>query len=88
MIFSVLQTKPPATKSTADQKVITNLGLKERAPILSASLSYLFNLSLLMTVLPDVWKKSGVVPTFSKRKHKEPFKLSSSILSASSWKTA
>ena len=53
-------------KSTSD-RIINNRFLRECAPFLSNSLSYLFNLSLNTATFPTAWKEAVVVPIFKNR---------------------
>ena len=56
----------PVNKSTADP-LLTNLVLRECAPVITPSVSYLFNLSVSTGVFPAMWKQVTVVPLFKNR---------------------
>ena len=56
----------PGNKSTA-HPLLTNLVLKECAPFLTPSVSYIFNLSVTTGVFPAVWKQATVVPLHKNR---------------------
>ena len=56
----------PGNKSTA-HPLLTNLVLKECAPFLTPSVSYIFNLSVTTGVFPAVWKQATVIPLFKNR---------------------
>lgn len=56
----------PIHKATAD-KLITNRMLRECAPFICSSLTYLFNLSLSTSTFPLEWKHAVVTPLFKQR---------------------
>ena len=56
----------PGNKSTA-HPLLTNLVLKECAPFLTPSVSYIFNLSVTTGVFPAVWKQATVIPLYKNR---------------------
>ena len=56
----------PVNKSTADP-LLTNLDLRECAPVITPPVSYLFNLSVSTGVFPAMWKQATVVPLFKNR---------------------
>ena len=56
----------PSNKSTA-HPLLTNLVLKECAPFLTPSVSYIFNLSVTTGVFPAVWKQATVIPLYKNR---------------------
>ena len=47
--------------------MLTNLVLKECAPFLTPSVSYIFNLSVTTGVFPAVWKQATVIPLYKNR---------------------
>ena len=56
----------PIHKSTSDT-YLTNRFLRECAPFLANSLSFLFNLSLNTSTFPNEWKQAIIVPIFKRR---------------------
>ena len=56
----------PVNKSTADP-LLTNLVLRECAPVITPSVSNLFNLSVSTGIFPAMWKQATVVPLFKNR---------------------
>ena len=47
--------------------LLTNRVLRETAPFISCSLTYIYNLSLRSSVFPEDWKSAVVVPVFKQR---------------------
>ena len=56
----------PVSKATADP-LLSNRTLRECAPCISSSITYLFNLSLSTNVFPSEWKQAIVTPLFKQR---------------------
>ena len=56
----------PGNKSTA-HPLLTNLVLKECAPFLTPSVSYIFNLSVTTGIFPAVMKQATVIPLYKNR---------------------
>lgn len=65
LIFRKL-TSLPVFKITADP-FLTNRILRECAPSICSSLTFLFNLSLSTNTFPDEWKKAVVTPLYKQR---------------------
>ena len=56
----------PGNKSTA-HPLITNVVLKQCAPFLTSSVSYMFNISFTTGVFPAAWKQATVIPLYKNR---------------------
>ena len=56
----------PVFKATGD-KMITNRVLRETAPFIAPSLTFIFNLSLRTSIFPEHWKTAIVCPLYKQR---------------------
>ena len=70
--FDLVTHRTPHSATSARQQIhrtslLTNLVLKECAPFLTPSVSYMFNLSVTTGVFPAVWKQATVIPLYKNR---------------------